>query len=345
MSIPYIAEGGMLADDEFLRRVATYYYTEGKTQEAIAALLYCSRQTIGKALQKAEDRGIIHIAVEPEERTGSLSTLSRDLRFTLGLEDLLLVPGRDFITDPSGNVIDDIMMDITAAAASYLDQILTDHDILAVTGGRNIMRNVVRCLKPSKILSNLQVVPITGFVEPSLSGEDANIVASAIANVYEARYAWLPIPAIVETLEQQEQARALPLARDVFKLMKQATIIMMGIRGANIDHDVIKRRVLSQRQLEILQAYRPVADIEHWVFDAQGRCINEIAETPPYYLTGLEIPHLQKRIRQRQTKGILVAGASKLCIPAVRAALNAGIVTILITDHVTAFALKDAMEK
>ncbi len=337
-------ESSLLADDRFLRKVAAFYYMEGQTQEAIATHLYCSRQTISKALQKAEDRGIIQIAVVPEERTGYLHNLAHDLRFPLGLEELLLVPGRYFDAEPSRNVIDDIIADITATAATYLDQVLTDRDILAVTGGRSIMRNVVRYLKPSKTLSNLQVVPTIGFVETYISTGDSNLVAYDIANIYEAKHAWLPIPAIVETREQQEQARALPLVREVFKLMEQATIIMMGIWTSDLDHDVIKRGILSQEQLEAFRAYHPVADINHWVFDPQGHCINETLEPPPYYLTGLEIPRLQKRIKQGHTKVVLVAGASKSRIPAIRAALKAGIVNILITDHITAELLKSEVD-
>jgi deoxyribonucleoside regulator len=337
-------ESSLLADDRFLRKVATFYYMEGQTQEAIARELYCSRQTISKALQKAEDRGILQIAVVPEERTGYLYHLARDLRFTLGLEELLLVPGRHLDDEPP-HVIDDIVADITATAANYLDQVLTDHDILAVTGGRSIMRNVVRYLNPSKILSNLQVVPTIGFVETYVSTGDANLIAYDIANIYEAKHAWLPIPAIVDTREQQEQARALPLVREVFTLLEQATVIMMGIWTSDIDHGVIKRGILSEQQLAAFRAYHPVADINHWVFDAQGHCINEILEQPPYYLTGLEIPHLRARIKEEKTKVILVAGASKSRIPAIRAALNAGIVNVLITDHITAEILKSEVTR
>src|SRR5690348_14673006 len=90
------SEGSLLANDGFLRTVATYYHIEGQTQETIATLLYCSRQTISKALQKAEDRGIVRIVVVPDERIGYLSHIAHELRFTLGLGELHLVPGSSF---------------------------------------------------------------------------------------------------------------------------------------------------------------------------------------------------------------------------------------------------------
>src|SRR6202049_4147230 len=89
------SEGTLLGDDRLLRRIASLYYEEGWTQENIAASEKYTRQTISKALQKARDRGIIRITVVPEERTGFLRNLSRELRTSFGLEDLIIVPGRN----------------------------------------------------------------------------------------------------------------------------------------------------------------------------------------------------------------------------------------------------------
>ena len=59
-----------------------------------------------------------------------------------------------------------MVAEIAKAAADYLDQLLTDSDILAVSGGRTFMRNVVRYLKPTRALPHLRVVSTIGFVEP-----------------------------------------------------------------------------------------------------------------------------------------------------------------------------------
>jgi deoxyribonucleoside regulator len=225
-----------------------------------------------QALQKAEDRDIVRISVIPEERAGYLSNLVRDLRFHLELEELILVPGYNFDdSKPDSDLNEEVLGEITEAVAHYLDQVMTHHDILAVTDGRSIMRNVVQHLKPSKSLSNLQVVPTIGFVERQASIGDANLVAYDIAKLYGGKDHWLPIPALVETQEQQEQARNLSLVRDVFKMIEQANIIMMGLWTPDMDHDMVKRGVLSEQQVQMLQRYHPVADINHWVFDAEGR--------------------------------------------------------------------------
>jgi deoxyribonucleoside regulator len=339
-----MAEGSLLVDDRFLRKIAYMYYVDGQTQEDIASMLYCSRQTIGKALQKARERRIVHISVIPEERTGYLRNLSRDLRFTLGLEDLVLVPGRNMEALPPDEVIDDINADIAMTAADYLDHLITDHDILAVSGGRMIMRNVVRYLKPSKLLHGLEVVPTIGFVETRPSIGDSNLVAYDIAIAYGAKHIWLPIPAVVETPEQRQQARALPLVRNVIQTIERANVIMLGVWPAGPTNDLVKKGVVLPQQLEALQTFQPVGDVNHWVFDAKGRFINDLLQPPPYYLTGLELPYLKERVQQKKIKVILVAGASRSYVPVIRALLKTGIINILITDHVTAEYLKKAIQ-
>jgi deoxyribonucleoside regulator len=336
MDIPPGNEGGLLNDDRFLRRVAQRYYEAGETQETIAEKEACSRQMIGKALQKARDRGIVRISVVPEERTGYLQNLMRDVRSQLRLEDLVLVPGSNPRAMEDGKVADGVLADITASAADYLDHLLTNETILAVSGGKHIMRNVVRNLKPTRMLPNLQVTSTLGFIRPSTNFGDPNLIAYDIAIAYGARHYWLPTPAIVKTPEQCEQLHNLPLVGDVLQVVEKATVVMIGLWPATDNSALVKKGILSQQQVDALQAYHPVVDIDHWVFDADGNCINERMDPPPYYLTGLNIPDLKERIRKEHIKVILVAGASDAYIPGIQAVLKAGIANILITDHITA---------
>src|SRR5947209_17972737 len=90
------AEAKLIGDEQFLRKIAYMYYEDGHSQETIAEMQFCSRQTVGKALQKAKERGIVRISIVPDLRTGYLRNLAREVRRKLDLEDLVLVPGRNF---------------------------------------------------------------------------------------------------------------------------------------------------------------------------------------------------------------------------------------------------------
>src|SRR5438132_1114759 len=234
------SEAKLIGNERFLRKIAYMYYEDGHSQETIAEMEFCSRQTVSKALQKAKERGIVRISIVPDLRTGYLRNLSREVRRELNLEDLVLVPGRNFENVKADATLDDVVAEIGNAAADYLDQLLTDSDILAVSGGKVFMRNVVRYLKPSRPLPRLRVVSTIGFVEARTSFGDANLVAYDIAQAYGASHVWFTIP------------------------------------------------------------------------------------------------YLKEKIRKEGAQVILVAGGGPAYVPAIRAALNAGLANILVTDHMTA---------
>lgn len=330
------SEARLLTDERFLRKIAYMYYEDGHSQEAIAELEYCSRQTVGKALQKAKDRGIVRISIVPDLRTGYLRNLSREVRVQLGLEDLILVTGSNMNTLGAGDHHDDVVTDIASAAADYLDQMLTDSDILAVSGGSRFMRNLVRYLNPTRVLPHMQVVATIGFVESHTSFGDANLIAYDLAEAYGANHLWFPCPAFLPYHEQVEHIRQLPVIKDAYGMMTRANIIVTSLWTPYTNRDMVVRGILSQEQLEAVERYRPVVDINHWVFDAAGRCINELLEPFPYTLSGLEVPRLKDKIQQSNAKVILIVGGSPSYIPAIRAVLRAGLANILVTDHITA---------
>lgn len=330
------SEARLLGDERFLRKIAYMYYEDGHSQETIAEMEFCSRQTVSKALQKAKDRGIVRISIIPDLRTGYLRNLSREVRVQLGLEDLILVAGQNMNMIAAADLLDDVVMEISSTAAEYLDQMLTDSDILAVSGGRTFMRGLVRHLRPSRVLPHLQVVATVGFVESRTSIGDANLIAHDLAEAYGANHLWFPCPAFLPDAEQVQYTRQLPIIKDAYEMMIRANLMVMSLWTPYTNKDMIARGILSPEQLEAIERYHPVADINHWVFDASGRCLNEMIEPFPYALSGLEIPRIKDKIQQNSAKVILVAGGSPSFIPAIRAILRAGLANILVTDHITA---------
>ncbi|MFL5661628.1 MAG: sugar-binding transcriptional regulator [Ktedonobacteraceae bacterium] len=330
------SEARLLTDERFLRKIAYMYYEDGHSQETIAEMEFCSRQTVSKALQKAKDRGLVRISIIPDLRTGYLRNLSREVRVQLDLEDLILVAGQNMNMIAADDLLDDVVMELSSTAAEYLDQMLTDSDILAVSGGRTFMRGLVRHLKPTRVLPHMQVVATIGFVESRTSAGDANLIAHDLAEAYGANHLWFPCPAFLSDAEQVKYTRQLPIIKDAYEMMIRANMIVMSLWTPYTNKDLIARGILSPEQLEAIERHRPIADINHWVFDAAGRCINEMVEPFPYALSGLEIPRIKDKIRQNSAKVILVAGGSPSFIPAIRATLRAGLANILVTDHITA---------
>jgi DNA-binding transcriptional regulator LsrR (DeoR family) len=307
-------------------------------------MVSCSRQTISKALQKAKDKGIVRTWIVPDLREGYLRKLSRDARRSLALDDVVLVAGRNFDAVSPDATVDEVVDEIGRAAAEYLDHMLTDTDTLAVTGGRTFMRTVISHLTPSRALPHLRVVSTIGFVEARTSFGDANLIAYDLAQAYGASHVWYCIPALLPhtPLVSPEGIREvnanLSITREAIELSEHANVYMIGLWTPHTNDEIVMRGILTREQIEAMESYHPVVDINHWVFDADGRCINELLDPAPYHLTGFAIPHLKERIREG-AQVILVAGGGPSYVPAIRATLKAGLANILVTDHITAYQL------
>ena len=337
-------EANALLDDLFLRKIAYMYYEDNLSQEEIAEKISFSRQFVSKALQRAKERGIVKTTIVPDLREGYLRKLSRDVRRGLNLDDVVLVAGRPPTESSSDGLQDDVISEIAAAAAEYLDQILEEEDVLAVSGGRTFMRAVVSHLNPSRQLPKLRVVSMIGFVESRTTAGDANLIAYDIARAYGATHVWYCIPAVMPHSPSMtpEALRNLNLSvkvsRDSILLSEQANVYIFGLWTPHTNDEVVMRGILSRNVMDVFEAYHPVADINHWVFDAEGRCINQLLDPPPFHLTGFPIPQLKQRIAEG-AQSILVSGGGPAYIPAIRSVLKAGLANILVTDHITASQL------
>ena len=338
-----ISEARLLSDEHFLRRVAQMYYEDDQTQDTIAETLYCSRATVGKALQRAKERRIVRITVAPDERSGYLRNLARQGRTRLGLDDLVLVTGQESNTfsRADNDEQEEVIVAIARAAHEYLDEMLTDTDTLAVSGGRRFLRNLVSHARPTKRLPHLRVVATIGSVDVHSNYGDANLIAYDLAAMYGADYTWFPCPAFMKNAEQVQHARNMPVIEDAYALMQQATIMLTSLWLPDLE-SLAGQGILGLDTLHTLKSsYHPVADINHWLLDASGNCITELMDPPPYYLSGLEFSTLQARVQRRETRTMMVVGGDSAYAPAIRAAIRAGIVNILVTDHLTAGALME----
>src|SRR5215472_307813 len=271
-----VNEAKLLSDERFLRKIAYLYYEDGNSQEAIANMEFCSRQTVSKALQKARERGIVRISIVPDLRTGYLRNLAREVRMELSLQDLILVAGQSLDAIHADEILDEVVIEIASAAADYLDQLLTDSDILAVSGGKTFMRNLVRYAKPAKLLPHMRVVATIGFATAQTNFGDANLIAHDLAEAYGASHQWFPCPAFLSDDAQVQQTRQLPLVKDAYELMVRANVTVMGLWHTPTQDEMVLQGVLSRERRDALESAQPVVDINHWIFDAKGVCINEM---------------------------------------------------------------------
>src|ERR1035437_2630275 len=119
---------GVDRDVELMTRVASLYYLEGMTQEAVARSLRLSRPKVGRLLDRARTVGIVEITVHVPRDLGL--QVEAVLVSKFGLDQVLLVNDQ---TDESGQ-----RASVARAAAGFLKRQLSDGDLVAMGMGRNV---------------------------------------------------------------------------------------------------------------------------------------------------------------------------------------------------------------
>lgn len=313
--------------------VAIRHYELGETIEALAADRGVDPSTIRRWLGRAKRDGIIQTLVVPplsdEDRTG----LTQDVRYAFELEDVVLVPGREDLLDANRETAtkEALVMTIAQAAARYLEDHLTNKDILLVPWGR-MANYITRQIRAPRPLPGLTVVPMEGVLGVDRDPFEANILASSLASEFDGHSLLLPAPAVVDK-SIGDMIEALPLVRRVMDHYERATMAIVPLAPADPERSTVAQmRLLTVDAVKDLVARGAVGEIaSHWWFDKQGRVIDQ-GETQAI---GIGLDGLSEMVGRR-AKVMAVVGASRERILPLRVALNSKLVNVLITDHKTA---------
>lgn len=147
-----------MTDMEQLLAVAKMYYEQGLTQQEIAEKVFLSRSHVSRMLKEARALGIVEIIIRsPFENHVSLE-ISLAERF--GMEKILVA-----YTENTGPREE--FNSVCSMGASYLNSILTNRSVLAVSKGKTVAATI-GALKPSKTLPDMRFVQLAGSMEASI---------------------------------------------------------------------------------------------------------------------------------------------------------------------------------
>jgi central glycolytic genes regulator len=244
----------------------------------------------------------------------NIQSLAEQIKNRFNLREVILVPG-DSQSDEM------IKRDLGRVAAAYMKKSLFPGCTLAVTGG-STLAEVADVITDGIGFSNLMVVPARGGLGEEVE-QQAGTIAARIAKIIGAQYRMLHIPDKL----QEETAQALkqdPYIKEITDLIKSSDILFHGIGFAM---EMANRRGLTAAEIALLQAKGAVGEAFRYYFDEQG---NIVYEVPGIGLELHDLAHIQTVVA--------VAGGSNKA-PAIKAVLNGGRQTVLITDEGAAQAI------
>lgn len=314
---------GTPSRDAIAYRAARMYYRDDRTMESIATELSMSRATVSRLLRDARDSGMVLITVRsPHERT---EALARRLREAHGVQ--AHVAASD-VEDSHRSREDSVAQ----LAAETMDELVLPESVVAVAWGRTT--TAVAQHLPRRPVSGMQVVQLNGAVNSHPEGVDLGY-GSGVSTVeefgraYGARVHLFAVPAFFDYEETRTALWRERSTRRVLDLQRRAALAVFGVGTftGGIPSQVYSSGYLSGTDLSELNRHRVVGDVCTVFLRADGSHdgigLNRRCSGP-----------LPPQLRTIPRRLCVVNGPHK--VPALRAALAAGVVTDLVLDQVSA---------
>ena len=305
-------------DHRLLYRIAQAYYLEGQTQQQIGQRFGLSRPKVSRLLQRARDVRVVSITLVPPP--GGTAELERELERRYGLEEVVLVSVSD-VDDPNR-----VALELGPAAAECLLRCVEPNSILGLAWGRTILA-MVEALS-GQFVPGLTVAQLSGGLGPVGALEHSTELARLAAQRLGAELRLLPAPGIVSSPEAARALRADTQISEALRVAALADVAVVGL-GVLTPESVLLRSgtILTGEDLAALEEAGAVGDIILRYLDARGE---PLALALNDRIVGVTLDQLARVPRVIGVAG----GTNKRRI--VHAALEAGLLHVLVTDQATA---------
>jgi DNA-binding transcriptional regulator LsrR (DeoR family) len=309
-----------LAHQELLAQVASFYYCDDLTQDAIAEQLGLSRIKVYRLLKEARQEQVIQFTIHwPLQRTAALE---RDLCQAFGLQEALVLR-----TNPEDD--QQTLQRLGGLGARYLEQILKDGVTLTVYLGRSTYE-VIHAIRPD-FQAKIQVVQAVGSMAAGLGTADSATLARMLAHKLGGEVTYLPSPSVVDSVEA---ASILRRQRDIQHALERARMAQVALLGiGHLDpllSSFVKAGFVSAEEMVAMQELGAVGDIAGQLFTRSGHLFDHPLNER---VIGLRL----EDIRRIPLTLAVAAGLAKAI--AILGALRTGAINVLVTDSETAHAV------
>lgn len=310
--------------DDLLAEVATLYYRDRLDQVSIARRVGVSRSTVSRLLSDALETGVVEIRIR--QPLPLVDDLGRALarRFHLRDAQVLDLRGR-----PDG-----ALERVGRLAGRYLDSILADGDVLAISWGTGV-HAVAAGLERGKS-RGVEVVQMLGGAGSHDAEVDGAQLALRMADIFGGRCRYLSAPLVVD---DEQVATALLRQRGVRETLAAAAhadVALVGIGALVPERSALLRAgYLTLEGLANLRSLGAVGDVCGHHFDMDGAMVDTELSRRVVAIDPASLRAIPRVIG-------VASGVAKA--EALVGALRARLVNILVTDDATARAVLEVSE-
>jgi central glycolytic genes regulator len=237
-----------------------------------------------------------------------LNSLKHRLREILQLDELFVVPG-----DAEDDGL--VLKEMGRVAAQYIRTVISDGDVMAVTGGTTIAE-VAKAFPIVNTMANVLVLPARGGMGKDVETQ-AGTIAAGFAKKLGGHHRLLHIPDNLGRRAMDTLAKE-PDIQGVIENLRNARILVHGIGRAC---EMARKRNIGEKQIRMLKKREAVAEAFGYYFNRKGEIVYHTSSV------GVDSHHLR-----RIPIIIGVAGGRKKA-EAIMAVANYLKSSILVTDE------------
>lgn len=302
-----------------MTKVAKLYYESNLTQIEIAERLGISQATVSRLFNRAKKESIIRIVVNVPK--GVNAELETALIHKYELKDAIVV---DCLSEDENQ----IMSDIGAAAAYYMETTIRDGEVIGISSWSSTLLAMLDAIHPLSNISGVQVVQVLGGVGNPSAEAHALRLTGRFASQVNGTPIFLPAPGIVGSEAALEILMEDPYVKEVIQFFDQITMALVGIGSVQPSKLLdLSGNVFSREEQDFLRSHGAVGDILLHFYDAQGRPVESSFNN--------RVISMQLHQLRQVDRSIGVAGGARK-FEAIRGALSGHWINILITDRSTA---------
>jgi DNA-binding transcriptional regulator LsrR (DeoR family) len=301
-----------------MARVARLYHVNGLRQVEITDRLHIHQSTVSRLLKRAEKEGIVRITFTAP--TGLHTDLEDALQSSFALREAIVV---DSIDDE-----DQLVKDLGAAAAFYLETTLKSSDVVGISSWSAALLAMVESMHPNPRAAGASIVQILGGVGNPGAEVHATQLTRRLAQLLSGRATLLPAPGVVGSPDARRVMLKDRYVLEALDLFKTVTVALVGI-GAVEPSKLLATsgNVFSPHELQQLSRRGAVGDICLRFFDAHGQAVS----TP----LNDRVISMELEALRRVPRVVGIAGGRRKTA-AIRGALAGRWINVLITDRLTA---------
>jgi len=302
---------------EYLARIASWYYDQNKNQQEIADQIGVTRSAISRLLAEARTKGIIEIVVHYPWRTSSELEAALVSTFKLKAACVLVRENKTYA---------EMLTGLGVLAAHYATPFFHDKMVIGVSWG-SALHQMILAIKPMA-LPGAQVIQLVGGTGAERSSIDGPLLAPLLANNLGCSCRYLYAPLITETEAGREALLQDRSIRETLEKAENSDLAAVGI-GTMVHeyYNPMRLGYVNAAEFEEVRSAGVVGVICGHHFDIHGNVLDIDVNRR---VVGVDPRALGKVPVVMGVAGDIVKAE------AIFGALNGGYVNVLVTDDTAA---------